>query len=110
MRFTFQRPRPTLEWLRQWLQNIEQRFEQVRVRFEVVETWSETARLRILALEDRTNAQIELLFVEAVIDLPSGAPPRTWYRVQTGTVAERATIYVGNGVDRPLSKLTPTSL
>ncbi len=52
--------------------------------------------------------RIEL--VDSVAALPANASPRQWFRVASGTLAERASVYVGNGPTLPLSKLTTSPL
>jgi hypothetical protein len=58
-------------------------------------------RVFIDALQER------LLLVDA---LPLEAPFGALIRLRIGTVPQRATLYLGNGVGQPLSKLVPAAL
>lgn len=57
----------------------------------------------------QTVNQLEtrLLLVD---ELPASAPYGALIRLRTGTLAERASLYLGNGQNQPLSRLTPTPL
>ena len=74
----------------------------------------QTLRNRIITAEEQTVAltsvALRLIIVDSVADLPANASPREWFRVRTGTIAERSVIYVGNGPTAPLTKITPTAL
>lgn len=68
---------------------------------------------RISRLADRVGVVEDaplVTFLESVADLPDHAAPREWFRVTTGTVSERASIYIGNGPNAPITKITPTAL
>lgn len=43
-------------------------------------------------------------------ELPDSAPFGALIRLTAGTVAERTPLYLGNGPNHPLTKLTPTAL
>lgn len=62
---------------------------------------SRSTRQFVNALEDR------LMIVD---DLPLEAPLGALIRRRNGTVAERATVYTGNGPGKPLARLVPTPL
>lgn len=62
------------------------------------------------AVQDAAASMLILEIVATVADLPANAPVRRWYRVQSGTLAERAAIYVGNGPNLPLTKVTTTAI
>ena len=66
------------------------------------------ARLDTLEAAAATVATVTV--VASVADLPLNASPRQWFRVSSGTVAERTAVYVGNGPNQPLTKLTPAAL
>lgn len=53
------------------------------------------------------NLHDRLLLVD---ELPASAPFGALLRLTTGPAAGRTPIYVGNGPNQPLSKLTPTPL
>lgn len=55
----------------------------------------------VAALQDR------LMLVDT---LPEDAPLGALIRRRTGTLAERATLYLGNGEGQPLSRLVPQPL
>lgn len=61
-------------------------------------------------VDNLENSALQVTLVDTVADLPANAPPTSMYRVRTGTVAERAAWYVGNGPSAPLTKLTPTAM
>jgi hypothetical protein len=72
------------------------------------------ARAVFLAVRDRVEllegAAVSLSIVDTVADLPAEASARQLYRVASGTLAERASLYVGNGPGRPLTKVVPTAI
>jgi hypothetical protein len=74
-----------------------------------------TELIRVLAqiadrLERYEENAVRLDVVANVGDLPANAGPRQFFRVATGTVADRTALYVGNGPNLPLSKLVPVAL
>lgn len=69
--------------------------------------------LELVARGDRRLDELErtgatFVLVDTVADLPASAGPREFFRVRTGTAAERLAVYVGNGPSQPLGKLTIT--
>lgn len=64
------------------------------------DTLTETVQF-VNQLQDR------LLIVD---DLPAEAPLGALIRRRNGTLGERATLYLGNGPNQPLSKLVPSPL
>ena len=86
----------------------------IESRINVLRETLDGAREAFLALHGRVDViektAVALTMVATVADLPASASRREWFRVQTGTVAERTAIYVGNGPNLPLAKLTPSAL
>lgn len=58
--------------------------------------------------EQRLDAFSERLLL--VDELPAAAPFGALLRLQQGTVAERLPLYLGNGPNQPLTKLTPVTV
>ena len=56
--------------------------------------------------QDRSDRQLTVVVVPALEDLPAEAKPTEWFRV----VATPASVYVGNGEGRPLSKFQTTAI
>ena len=77
-------------------------------------TLAQTLRVlaQIAALFERHERRLDTLYERLLIvdELPDSAPFGALLRVRTGTVAQRATLYLGNGPNQPLTKLTPTQL
>lgn len=53
------------------------------------------------------DLQARLFIVDA---LPADAPYGALIRLRAGTVAQRATLFLGNGPGQPLSKLVPVAV
>lgn len=70
--------------------------------------WIGRAANRMQGLDDRL-APIEdrLLLVD---QLPAEAPFGALIRLRTGTINERATLYLGNGTGQPLTRVVPQPL
>lgn len=106
----FQHPRWTIERLRVWLQTVADRLQGIDDRLGEVDAAGRALVVRVAAVEDAQQMLLAVTVVATVADLPANAGPRDWYRVTTGTVAERTAVYIGNGPNLPLTKITPTAL